>query len=62
MTTPPNLAPEPVTDAADAPVRLVVVSAGVSTPSTTRLLADRTAQKTIDLLRHAGIDATANVI
>jgi len=62
MTTPPNLAPEPVTDAAGAPVRLVVVSAGVSTPSTTRLLADRTAQKTIDLLRLAGIDATANVI
>ena len=62
MTTPPNLAPEPVTDAAGAPVRLVVVSAGVSDPSTTRLLADRAAQKTIDLLGEAGMPATVNVI
>jgi len=50
------------TDAAAPPVRLVVVSAGVSDPSTTRLLADRTAQKAIDLLRGAGSPATVNVI
>ena len=50
------------TDAAAAPVRLVVVTAGVSDPSTTRLLADRTAQKAIDLLRDAGRPATVNVI
>jgi FMN reductase len=62
MTTLPNRVTESETDAANAPVRLVVVSAGVSTPSTTRLLADRTAQKTIDLLREAGIPATVKVI
>lgn len=50
------------TDAAAAPVRLVVVTAGVSDPSTTRLLADRTVQKAIDLLRDAGSPATVNVI
>jgi len=49
-------------DAASAPLRLVVVSAGVSDPSTTRLLADRATQKSIDLLRDAGTPATVNVI
>ena len=49
-------------DTAGATTRLVVISAGVSDPSTTRLLADRTAQKAIDLLRDAGSDATVNVI
>jgi len=44
------------------PVRLVIVSAGVSEPSSTRLLADRTAQKTIDLLRDAGTAASVGVI
>jgi len=44
------------------PLRLVVVSAGVSDPSSTRLLADRAAQKTLDLLREAGIPATVGVI
>jgi FMN reductase len=48
--------------AASAPLRLVVVSAGVSDPSTTRLLADRATQKSIDLLRDAGTPATVNVI
>ncbi len=58
-----NHIPEPSrADAAATPLRLVVVSAGVSSPSTTRLLADRTAQKSIDLLREAGIPATVNVI
>jgi FMN reductase len=42
--------------------RLVVVSAGVSDPSTTRLLADRAAQKAVDLLRQDGVEATVTVI
>ena len=63
MTTTPVHTPEqPESDAAAAPLRLVVVSAGVSDPSTTRLLADRAAQKTIDLLRDADTPATVNVI
>ncbi|MET8824642.1 CE1759 family FMN reductase [Streptomyces sp. NPDC004610] len=44
------------------PVTLVVVSAGVSEPSSSRLLADRTAQKTLDLLHEVGDRATAGVI
>jgi hypothetical protein len=44
------------------PVRLVVVSAGVSDPSSTRMLADRIAQKSLDLLRHAGTPASASVV
>ena len=47
---------------ARAPVRIVIVSAGVSEPSSTRLLADRTAQKTLDLLRESGVPATVSVI
>ncbi|MET7634932.1 CE1759 family FMN reductase [Streptomyces sp. NPDC058232] len=46
----------------DAPFRLVVVSAGVSEPSSTRLLADRTAQKVLDLLLESGRSATVGVI
>lgn len=42
--------------------RLAVVSAGVSDPSTTRMLADRAAQKTLDLLREAGVEANVSVI
>ena len=45
-----------------APMRLIVLSAGVSNPSSTRLLADRTAQKTIDLLRDVHVAATVGVI
>jgi FMN reductase len=44
------------------PLRLVVLTAGVGVPSSTRLLADRVAQKTIDLLQNDGIDATVAVI
>ena len=44
------------------PLRLVVVTAGVSEPSSTRLLADRAAQKTLDLLRESGMPATVGVI
>ena len=63
MTSTPTHAPDlGAPDAAIVPLRIVVVSAGVSDPSTTRLLADRAAQKTIDLLRDAGRDSTVNVI
>lgn len=44
------------------PLRLVVISAGVSDPSSTRLLADRIAQKSLDVLRHNGRDATVGMI
>jgi FMN reductase len=47
---------------ADQAVRIVVISAGVSDPSSTRLLADRTAQKTVDLLRDSGTPASVSVI
>ncbi|MBZ2199002.1 NAD(P)H-dependent oxidoreductase [Ruania sp. N2-46] len=43
-------------------MRLVVISAGVSDPSSTRLLADRTAQKTLDLLGESGTAASVGVI
>ncbi len=60
MTTGPS--PSPAHDEADSAVRLVVISAGVSDPSSTRLLADRTAQKTLDLLRDAHVAASVGVI
>ncbi|MEU2616584.1 CE1759 family FMN reductase [Streptomyces sp. NPDC007157] len=41
---------------------LTVVNAGVSDPSSTRLLADRIAQKSIDALRDIGIAATVRSI
>ena len=44
------------------PKRVVVVSAGTGNPSSTRRLADRIAQKSLDLLKAAGTPATANVI
>ena len=63
MTTHVSSTLRPVeSDAAAAPVRLVVVNAGVSDPSSSRLLADRTAQKAIDLLRESGTDAVVSVI
>ncbi|MFI5634524.1 CE1759 family FMN reductase [Streptomyces sp. NPDC051664] len=46
----------------DSPLRLVVVSAGVSEPSSTRLLVDRTAQKVLDLLLESDRSATVGVI
>lgn len=42
--------------------RLVVVSAGISDPSSTRMLADRVTAKALDALRLGGHDATASVI
>jgi FMN reductase len=44
------------------PFRLVLVSAGTGNPSSTRLLGDRVAQKTLDLLREAEAPATVSVI
>jgi FMN reductase len=44
------------------PKRVVVVSAGTGNPSSTRQLADRIAQKSLDLLAEAGTPATAAVI
>jgi FMN reductase len=41
---------------------ITVVNAGVSDPSSTRLLADRIAQKSIDTLRDIGITATVRSI
>lgn len=44
------------------PIRLVVVSAGVSDPSSTRMLADRVTGKALEAVRRGGRDATASVI
>jgi FMN reductase len=49
-------------DAAPDPKRVVVVSAGTGNPSSTRQLTDRIAQKSLDLLEHAGTPATTSVI
>ncbi|MCL2728725.1 MAG: NAD(P)H-dependent oxidoreductase [Actinomycetia bacterium] len=46
----------------ESAVRIVVVSAGVSTPSSSRLLADRTAQKAVDLIQAAGGTATVGSV
>jgi FMN reductase len=42
--------------------KLTVVSAGLSQPSSTRLLADRLAEATVDRLREQGVDAEVTVI
>ena len=44
------------------PKRVVIVSAGTGNPSSTRRLADRLAQKSLDALEQAGMPATAQVI
>ena len=41
---------------------LAVVSAGLSVPSSTRLLADRLTAATVEALRQRGIDATVEVV
>ena len=43
-------------------LRLVVVSAGVSDPSSSRLLADRIAAKSLELLRESGAQASGSVV
>ena len=50
------------TDQANQPLSVVVVNAGVSDPSSTRLLADRIAQRTIETLRDHGLTATVRSI
>ena len=46
----------------DGKVTVAVINAGVSDPSSTRLLADRIAQRTVDALRESGTQATVSVI
>jgi len=46
----------------DSPYALVVVTAGTSDPSTTRLLADRTAQRVAELASRRGSQVTTRVI
>ncbi len=46
----------------DEPVRLVVVNAGVSDPSSTRMLVDRIAQKSLDRLSAAGLTTSLSII
>ena len=48
--------------ALDRTARLVLLNAGVSDPSSTRLLADRVAQKSLDALRESGLDASISMI
>jgi FMN reductase len=45
-----------------APLSVVIVNAGVSDPSSTRLLADRIAQQTLDSLRDAGLEGAVRSI
>jgi FMN reductase len=51
-----------MTDSPKRDLRLVVVSAGVSDPSSSRLLADRITGKSLELLRESGTQATASVV
>src|SRR5689334_8210939 len=46
----------------DQPARLVVINAGVSDPSSTRLLADRIAQQSLDRLSAAGLATSLAII
>src|ERR1700733_10156207 len=48
--------------AVTAPRRVIVITAGTGEPSSTRMLADRIAQRTVELLRETGTDASAGVI
>jgi FMN reductase len=54
--------PNTSSDTPTEPRRLVVLSAGTGNPSSTRRLADRIAQKALDVLQRAGVPATVNVI
>lgn len=47
----------PAGDDPDAPLSLAIVNAGVSSPSTSRMLADRIAERSIHALRDAGVRA-----
>jgi FMN reductase len=46
----------------DEPLRLVVINAGVNDPSSTRMLVDRIAQKSLDRLMAAGLRTTLGII
>lgn len=46
----------------DQPVRLVVINAGVSDPSSTRMLADRIAQRSLDRLSATGRTTSLGII
>jgi FMN reductase len=50
------------TEGGDRMKSLVVISAGAGEPSSTRMLADRLAQKTIEQLRAASVSVTLNTI
>jgi FMN reductase len=49
-------------DRAAAPKKLVVVSAGLSQPSSTRLLADRMTAATVERLEELGVETTVEVV
>lgn len=51
---------EPLTER--EPLRLVLLSAGTGNPSSTRMLGDRIAQKTLDLLRESDAPAAIDVV
>jgi FMN reductase len=51
-----------MTDTSQRELRLVVVSAGVNDPSSSRLLADRITGKSLELLRESGTQASASVV
>lgn len=57
-----DLGATPHGEQAPAAVSIMILSAGVSEPSSTRLLADRAAQKTIDMIRNTGTPASSGVI
>jgi FMN reductase len=61
MTVPASTRRDDIT-APIEPAGLVVVSAGVSDPSSTRLLADRITQKSLGMLREAGRPASAHIV
>jgi FMN reductase len=46
----------------DQPARLVVINAGVSDPSSTRMLVDRIAQRSLDRLSGAGLSTSLAII
>jgi FMN reductase len=62
MTSPAPTGRDAGTPSDVVPVRLVVVSAGVSDPSSTRLLADRVTQKSLELLREAATPTSVSVV
>jgi FMN reductase len=55
-------ASDPMETTAPGAISLVVINAGVSDQSSTRLLAGRIVQKSLDALREAGISATVRTI